>query len=684
MLATIYNSNGDINSSDLAPTSGLRIDPIGLFHRNTTLFDHSFTTDSSRYGDDIIAGGGNNDEIYGQLGNDIIQGDGSILNSVGASSDPLTGLLTIIPAIENPATDGDDYIEGGGGNDVIFGGLGQDDIIGGSSNLFGLNDRSQRPDGSDIIFGGAGVRLIRNILGTGADSTSGEYADHASDADSILGDNGNLFRLVTTAATPEFLSFVYDSTSDIGSNPNSPATPQSRGPNRIIPRAYQLIDYTPGVASLLDLGGSDLIHGEDGDDFIYGELGNDVLYGDGWDDQLIGGTGQDKIFGGTGEDSILGDDGLIKIARNGLAEPLYGLTATTQTAISLPGPWTGAVIDITGMLKTTVDLTIGHNVDPLYTWMNGSADIIYGGLGDDWIHGGAGDDAVSGAEALAVFFNDTRPISVNPFQYNRDLSINYWVDPFTGTQKLFYDANNPLTKINGFILNFDSFDASGKLIEDGKDWIFGDNGNDVLFGGTGHDRLFGGKGDDYLQLDDNLNTNGGLNTDADDATTPQTTAGAGDFAYGGDGLDILIGNSGYDRMYDWGGEFNSFIVPFSRFGAPTVNRSPSPHIMQFLRDLASAGGADPGLSEPNNETGLFDQKDPEWHTNHGSPRDPQPGNGHGAYDAAGSPENDTLQSPLQTSAGSTPTGHAPLNTGGGSGGGKRRRRRKWWRQRRRR
>src|SRR5262249_8528756 len=154
-----------------------------------------------------------------------------------------------------------------------------------------------------------------------------------------------------------------------------------------------------------------------------------------WDDQIIGGTGMDKIFGGTGEDSIVGDDGLIKIARDGLAEPLYGLTATTQTAIALPGPWTGAVVDITNILKTTVDLTIGHNADPLYIWTNGYADVIYGGLGDDWMHGGAGDDAISGAEALPQFYNDTRPEdlalsgsgSAVPFQYNRDLSVDYFV-----------------------------------------------------------------------------------------------------------------------------------------------------------------------------------------------------------------------------------------------------------------
>src|SRR5262249_18614042 len=53
-------------------------------------------------------------------------------------------------------------------------------------------------------------------------------------------------------------------------------------------------------------------------------------------------------------------------------------------------------------------------------------------------------------------------------------------------------------------------------------------------------------------------------------------------------------------------------------------------------------------------------------------RDPQPGNNpKGNYDAAGSPENDTLQKPLQTADGSTPTGHPPLHgtTGGGGGGG---------------
>src|SRR5262249_30091670 len=159
-------------------------------------------------------------------------------------------------------------IEGGGGSDILFGGLGQDDLIGGNSNLFGQTTAALRSDGSDILFGGAGTRIAINILGTGADSTTGAFADHATDADNNLGDTGNLFQLVTASSSnpsgTAFLTFVYDSTSDVGSDPNHPGTPQSRGPVRIIPRAYQLLDYTPGIAGATDIGGSDLIHGEDG------------------------------------------------------------------------------------------------------------------------------------------------------------------------------------------------------------------------------------------------------------------------------------------------------------------------------------------------------------------------------------------------------------------------------------
>src|SRR5262245_41294218 len=113
--------------------------------------------------------------------------------------------------------------------------------------------------------------------------------------------------------------------------------------------------------------------------------GNDILFGEGQDD-LYGGTGHDCIYGGAGEDGVLGDDGRILTSRNGLTETLHGITtANSQTEISLPGPFTGAWIYITGRLNKVADVA---------AWGSGGNDVIYGGLGDDFLHGGAGDDGI--------------------------------------------------------------------------------------------------------------------------------------------------------------------------------------------------------------------------------------------------------------------------------------------------
>ncbi|MCF2147132.1 DUF4347 domain-containing protein [Desmonostoc muscorum LEGE 12446] len=573
----IYDGNGNAQVNPNAQNN-----PNGVEERQIVLFDHSDTPSANIFGNDNIAGGAQADVIFGQLGDDTIQGDGSVsINTTSASVEDFAGV----------GTDGDDYIEGNGGSDRIFGNLGQDDIIGGSSNLFSLTTPSQRPDGADTIFGGAGTDIARNDLGD--TSANG----HAQDADYILGDNGNILRLI--GSNGQFLTFTYD----------------FYGTLKVIPRAIELLDYTQGGASS-DPGTGDILHGESGDDVIHGMSGNDVIFGEGQDDDIYGGTGSDRIYGGAGEDGILGDDGKIFTSRNGLTETLYGInTVNVQTQISLPGPFTGAWIFITGRLNKTVDLaavSIGGN------------DVIYGGLGDDFLHGGAGDDGISGAEAQTAFYNSNPVTNTNPLGY----------DPVT--RKLAaYDANNPLKKINNFFLNFDATDSSGNKMNDGKDRIFGDLGNDWLVGGTQNDRLFGGMGDDVINADDNHDTAGGLNNNSD---TPQFADA--DFAFGGGGLDVLVGNTGGDRLFDWSGEFNSYWVPFSPFGEPTVFRKPSPYVQQFLLDLGKESGADRTLSEPNGELGLVTQKDPQWQDQNGSPRDPQGNNSNGVRDTQGAPEDD--------------------------------------------
>ena len=124
------------------------------------------------------------------MGDDTIQGDGSIDRRRRARWRSTPGHAPSVRTSAASGADGDDYVEGNGGNDLIFGGLGQDDLIGGSSNLYGLATPRTRPDGTDMIFGGTGAGIGLNDAGDpGA-------TGHAHDADVILGDNGNIFRLV--------------------------------------------------------------------------------------------------------------------------------------------------------------------------------------------------------------------------------------------------------------------------------------------------------------------------------------------------------------------------------------------------------------------------------------------------------------------------------------------------------
>jgi hypothetical protein len=298
-----------------------------------------------------------------------------------------------------------------------------------------------------------------------------------------------------------------------------------------------------------------------------------------------------------------------------LNEPLNGLTAANAKTTISDGNETGAVILITGRLLKVADLT---------AFTVGGNDVIYGGLGDDFLHGGAGNDGISGAEAQAAFYNDATVTNTNPLPY----------DPVTRKLQP-YNGSDPFRRIPGFFLNFDATNGGGARILDGKDRLFGDEGHDWLVGGTQNDRHWGGMGDEVLNLDDNHDTNGGANN------TPDSPAFAdADFAFGGGGLDVLLANTGADRLYDWSGAFNSMFVPFNAGGSPTITRSHSPGVQDFLTALARGAGADQTLTEPNGELGLLTPQDPGYGDQQGNGRDPSPPNTGNQRDTKGGPEND--------------------------------------------
>jgi Ca2+-binding RTX toxin-like protein len=756
---TIYTTTADSITANIG--GDWQSDPDDAIGRDIELIDHSDTTAQGLYGADIMAGGADSDVMFGELANDLMQGDGLI--GTAADSGPNTETIVVADSvgttggtlyfnIPEDTTDADDYMEGNGGSDLMYGGLGQDDIIGGSSELFGLTTEVMRPDDSDFIFGGVGIDTDRNDIGdTETEALASENDDthvittvpggHARDADFIMGDNANVFRLVNGGASGTnptdladvFRTFNYD----------------NYGSLKIIPRAMQQLDYrlggadynggtyVDGAAQLTGLpadnGAADLIHGESGDDIIFGMTGSDVIFGEGQDDDILGGYGHDWISGGTGQDGVLGDDGLIYTSRNGTdGEPLNGIDGLLASdkytkysngdaldeLITTPGSIQSAVINVSGELKKTIEL-VPFSFDPGWEDMASddefpdtmgaspyADDIIFGGLGSDWLHGGSGDDAISGAEALPDAFvpdysdldgdgntgelinlgytNAGNPANLNLMNPGDVLAFNkedtdgrHLNNRFRAGEFFLYDEYSPLHKIllngdgslwdpdmqtapgNEFILNFDESEGVYReggwtpgnqnqsfyyppVNDDGKDAIFGDLGNDWLVGGTGRDNMYGGWGNDLLNADDDQTTNLTLND------MPDTHPTYEDRAYGGAGRDVLIGNTGGDRLIDWVGEYNSYLVPYAPFGEASVSRTLQPFLPEFLYALSAGDGADPtqfrdGLGgdpplpttnnpipsrngEPWGELGLVLQKDFAWQDQTGAPADPQAGN----------------------------------------------------------
>jgi hypothetical protein len=453
----------------------------------------------------------------------------------------------------------------------------------------------------------------------------------------------------------------------------------------IVPRAVRLLDYTPGGPDLAgqagpmvtgtaatngvgDIGGPAEIHAESGDAFVYGGAGNNVIFGGSDNDTIIGGYGNNWITGGTGQNCIIGTDGRCFESRVSATygEPLYGVApvAAVSQLISIQGGIQQANINVNGALKFT-GLVFPDNLDPNTAapsqtfrgkWTN---NIIYGGFDTDAIHAGPGESAVTGALAPVLAYTNNYDFNGNliagPVEsdwlhpYNPGNPLGY--NPAT-TKFALYDAADPRRKIlltptgqldktgNGllWILDFNANEgpvnkywsngtAFAPSPTQGNDAIFGDMGNKWIVGGPGRNRVYAGWGNDVVDIRGTLDQNGGLNDGP--VTNPSTES----LAYGGAGIDVLIASSAGDRLIDWGGNHNTYLVPFSPFGEPTVSRTPSPVMQDFLLQLSQSDGSDLTMGlrhggtaarngEPFGELAMVIPGDAAWQAQHGKPRDP--------------------------------------------------------------
>ncbi|WP_018416252.1 calcium-binding protein [Teredinibacter turnerae] len=347
---------------------------------------------------DYIYGGGGNDLLYGQEGSDYIDGGQDFNVIFGDSRMTYThaGLYrTYLNRYIGEAREGvsyNDVLIGGEQKDLIWGEIGDDILQGGGGNDYLFGDRSfslgsapafyegealadrasfdlagelhgndviEAGDGDDVVFGNGGDDLL--IGGSGSDWLLGDdhfldFAHHGNDhliggsgADFLAGGNGDDVLEGGTGDDWLFGEGVYSE--------------------------YEVDDTT--YHRQLSNGSGTAEAG----------TGNDRLFGGEGDDQIYAGAGDDYAEGGAGEDTLFGDAG---------SDILYG-NADTDFLFDDDDTDANDVNHLYGGSGDDV-LYTGSAVDWLYG--GDDSDYLMSGLGDDHLFGGSGRDYLgAGADA---------------------------------------------------------------------------------------------------------------------------------------------------------------------------------------------------------------------------------------------------------------------------------------------
>ncbi|BAU09732.1 GLUG domain-containing protein [Leptolyngbya sp. NIES-3755] len=559
-------------------------------------------------GDDVIFGGFGNDEITGDTGDDVILGDNGVLNYFA------NGNTSITIGTNNPSLGGDDLIEGNEGDDLVFGGAENDTLFGnlGEDILFGdhgfinidrttneidlIRSVSQELGGNDVIQGNEEDDRI--LGGAGNDDIQGNTGD-----DAIFGDNGE-FSYIASQQAREI----------IASN-----APEVEGDD--------VITGNDGDDRILGGAGDDEIQGNLGQDTILGDNGilayelqennelldvvltvapemggNDVITGDEENDRILGGAGDDEIQGNTGDDIILGDNGLLS----------YRIVQNTPilTTIETDAPEIGGNDVIEGnegndrilggsgndeiQGNTGDDIILGDNGILPYQVVNGNNaltnitttdsefggdDLIEGNEGDDRIVGGSGNDEIQGNTGKDIILGDNGVLTYLSDQNPNTLDTIEVLSPEVGGDDIITGNEEDDIVIAGAGNDRVTGDAGNDVLagdnaqitlETGKirlltstspelggdDTIFGGDGVDLILGGFAQDSLYGDAGDDRI-LGDNgrfdfafagdqrVAADSDLST-LDIITTTDPNLGGNDIIYGGTGEDQLLGGTGED------------------------------------------------------------------------------------------------------------------------------------------
>ncbi len=445
-------------------------------------------------GNDTVSGntitsGPGNDTAASQSGSVLVTIPGpvhyvEVVYSNGGSAGQVI-LISDVYFTTMPASDGNDFIDGGDGDDTIYGGGGNDSILGGlgRDTIYGGtgNDAIDAGDGNDLVYGDAGNDTI--IYGTGNDVVYGGDGDDIIDdiagtsttgSNTLYGDAGN-----DTIWGAQGNDVIYGGTgNDVVSGDAGDDTVYGDAGNDIV-------NGDAGNDTLYGGSGDDTVYGGDGNDVIgnwsIDDSGNDTMYGGNGNDSIVGGAGNDTVYGDAGDDTLSGQTGDDTLY-GGDGQDLFLITEDHNGDIIFGGE--GGVDNDTVMLGNWVT-TQGVNV----TFTGAEAGTY------NYIGGGAAGTFSQIENIVTTAYDDTINASAN-----------------TGAESIYSGAGND--SITG---------GSGNELIDagtGNDTINAGAGNDTVYGGAGNDSIIGGAGNDII-----------------DAGTGNDIVGLGD----GFGIDTIIG-----------------------------------------------------------------------------------------------------------------------------------------------
>lgn len=328
-------------------------------------------------GDDTLFGAGGNDTCHGGDGVDRVSGDGGDDQQYGdAGNDILSG------------GDGRDDIRGGEGTDYIYGDAGADWLYGENGNDYLQGDWTNDPgqfagdilgggDGNDTLYGWGGPNALDG--GDGNDVLVGGDA-----ADFMSGGNG------------------FDSLYGAGGNDTA--------------------DGGAGFDVLFGDGGNDQLHGGDGNDTLFGGDGNDRLMGENHYDVLRGGNGNDVLYGAFsataveigGADVLYGDDGRDTLFGGNGPDKLWGGSGTDGLFGQGGSDWMDA-----GSAGEVAVGGAGTDFNAYVTAVNGAryTDVEQGNAGTCWILASIGAAARSGIDlSQRITYNGDGWYRVDLFQ----------------------------------------------------------------------------------------------------------------------------------------------------------------------------------------------------------------------------------------------------------------------------